>query len=219
VADEFTTGEPFVPLDEEEDELDRFANALRTLIEYSATLAAPPDELHRDVVALEELAERLKPFTDHAPFRIQSRKDLKRHWDRNPLVGRLNPLAPPVRMEFRDGGVYGWATLGSAYEGPPGYTHGGVVASIFDQLLGLANVVVGNPGMTGTMTVKYHEPTPLRTELEFFCKTESVDGRKSFTRGTCTANGVVTAEAEGLFISIDAEQARKYFEDAVDSSG
>ncbi|MFN2590862.1 MAG: hypothetical protein ABR518_08845, partial [Actinomycetota bacterium] len=95
MVDEFTTGEPFIPLDKEEDELGRLADALRTLIEYSATLEAPPDELHRDVTALEDLAERLAPYTDHGPYRIRSRKDLKRHWDRNPLVGRLNPLAPP----------------------------------------------------------------------------------------------------------------------------
>ena len=214
MADEFTTGEPFVPLDEQEDELERLSDALRRLIEYSATIDAPPDELHHDVAALNELADRLAPFADPGPYRINSRRDLQRHWHHNPLVGKLNPLAPPVRMEFRDGGVYGWVTLGSAYEGPPGYAHGGVVASIFDQLLGLANVVVNNPGMTATMTVRYHEPTPLRTELEFFCKTVNVDGRKSFTQGTCRANGLVTAEAEGLFISIDAEKAERYFSEA-----
>ncbi|HEX9237109.1 MAG TPA: PaaI family thioesterase [Actinomycetota bacterium] len=214
MADEFTSGEPFVPLDKEEDELERLAGALRTLIEYTATIEAPPDELHQDVDALNELAERLAPYSDAGPFRIRSKRDLKRHWDRNPLVGRLNPIAPPVRMEFRDGGVYGWVTLGSAYEGPPGYAHGGVVASIFDQLLGLANVVVNNPGMTGTMTVRYHEPTPLRTELEFFCKTVNVDGRKSFAQGTCTANGRVTAEGEGLFIALEQEKADRYFSEA-----
>lgn len=216
MVEEFTPGERRAgPTDPQEDELERFAEVLRTVIARAATLDAPPDELHRDVAALEELARRLEPFSSPGPLRLRTGRDMQRHWDRNPLVGRLNPLAPPIVTEFRDEGVYGRCTLGPAYEGPPGYAHGGVVASIFDQLLGLANVVVNNPGMTGTITIRYHEPTPLRVPLEFFCKTVRVDGRKSFAEGTCRANGTVTAEAEGIFIGIDENQARKYFQDAV----
>ena len=50
-----------------------------------------------------------------------------------------------------------------AYEGPPTCVHGGVIAETFDEVLGAANMVAGNPGMTGTLTVRYRKPTPLRT--------------------------------------------------------
>jgi len=56
--------------------------------------------------------------------------------------------------------------------------------------------------MTGTLTVHYRKPTPLFTELIFEGVIERVEGRKIFTRGTASANGVLTAEAEGLFIAV-----------------
>ncbi|HJP64743.1 MAG TPA: PaaI family thioesterase [Actinomycetota bacterium] len=206
------------PRPPQHDDLQQLADAMRRLVELTATLDAAPDGLQEEVDRLVQIADRLEPYAPGGPFRISSRSDLERHWDRNPLVGRLNPLAPPVRIEYRDGACFGYANLGPQYEGPPGYAHGGVVASVFDQLLGLANVVAGNPGMTGTLTIKYRSPTPLRTDLEFECRNVRVDGRKSFTVGTCTANGVVTAEAEGVFIAIGAAKADEYFNEAAGSS-
>ena len=51
------------------------------------------------------------------------------------------------------------------YEGPPTCVHGGVIAETFDEVLGAANMVAGHPGMTGTLTIRYRKPTPLRTPL------------------------------------------------------
>jgi hypothetical protein len=56
--------------------------------------------------------------------------------------------------------------------------------------------------MTGTLVVKYRKPTPLHTELFFEAEIVRIEGRKIFTRGECIANDVMTAEAEGIFISI-----------------
>ena len=81
--------------------------------------------------------------------------------------------------------------------------HGGFVAATFDEVLGFVQSLGGNPGMTGTLTVKYRRPTPLHTELIIEAELVRIDGRKIFTEGRILANGVVTAEAEGLFISID----------------
>ena len=61
--------------------------------------------------------------------------------------------------------IKGTVTFGSAYEGPPGHVHGGYVAAAFDELLGMTQSLGGMPGMTGTLTVRYRRPTPLRTEL------------------------------------------------------
>ena len=60
--------------------------------------------------------------------------------------------------------------------------------------------------MTGTLTVRYRRPTPLNTELEWDAGVDRREGRKLFVSGTCTANGHVTAEAEGIFITIDREK-------------
>ncbi len=50
-----------------------------------------------------------------------------------------------------------------AYEGPPTCVHGGVIAEVFDEVLGAANIVAGVRAMTGTLTVRYRKPTPLNT--------------------------------------------------------
>ena len=60
------------------------------------------------------------------------------HLDFSPVVGRANPLAPPLtlRVDTIDGraAVIGDATFGAAYEGPPGHVHGGLVAAAFDEV-------------------------------------------------------------------------------------
>jgi hypothetical protein len=113
-----------------------------------------------------------------------------------------NPFASPIRLAVANNKVLGHANFGATFEGSPGTVHGGFVAAAFDQVLFMAQSITGIPAMTGTLTVRYRKPTPLRTELVFEGVVDRVEGRKILTRGTVSANGVVTAEAEGLFIAI-----------------
>lgn len=124
-------------------------------------------------------------------------------FDHSPIIGRANPLAPPLDLAVVDGKVVGRARFGSAYEGPPGAVHGGYVAAAFDELLGMAQSLGGKPGMTGTLTVRYRRPHPLHTEIRFEGELVRVEGRKIFTVGRSFADGELRAEAEGIFISVD----------------
>ena len=74
---------------------------------------------------------------------------------------------------------------------------------MFDEVLGMAQSMSGRPGMTATLTVRYRKPTPLHAELRFGGTLDRVDGRKLFTTGRCFNGDLLTAEAEGLFISVD----------------
>ena len=70
------------------------------------------------------------------------------------MIGFANPVAPPVDVwaVTGEGGqreIRGRVTFGYQYEGPPTCVHGGVIAELFDELLGLANIIVGQAGMTG----------------------------------------------------------------------
>ena len=125
-------------------------------------------------------------------------------FDHSPMLGRANPLAPPIGLCLEDGRIVGRATFGAAYEGPPGCVHGGYVAAAFDEVLGSTQSLSGAPGMTGRLTVHYRKPTPLHTELRFEGELESVTGRKILTTGKLWAGDVLCAEAEGLFISMDS---------------
>ena len=125
------------------------------------------------------------------------------HFDMSPLIGRSNPLAPPITVEADDEGqVIARVVFGSAYEGPPGCVHGGYVAAAFDEVLGYAETFTGAPGMTGTLNVVYRTPTPLHTDLVFHAAVDRVEGRKIFVTGTLHAGDRLCAEATGIFISM-----------------
>ncbi len=129
----------------------------------------------------------------------------------SPQLGSENPLAPPVDLEIVDGRVFGNVTFRAPYEGPPGYVHGGVLASVFDELLGIANITGESPGMTAKLTVRYRRPTALHRPAEFEAWHERRQGRRLVAHATLRVDGELTAEAEGLFVGIDAQLAEEYF--------
>lgn len=119
----------------------------------------------------------------------------------SPVIGAANPLAPPLTVRvLEDGSVLGECTLRPIHEGPPSAVHGGWVATLLDQLLGHANAAAGVGGFTAELTVRYRRPTPYGVPLTARARTDSVDGRRVRASGEILADGVVTAEAAGLFI-------------------
>lgn len=118
----------------------------------------------------------------------------------SPVIGYGNPVAPPIDVTVGEGTATGRATFGWTYQGPPGLVHGAVIAGVYDDVLGLANLGAGVPAMTGTLTVRFRRPTPLHREIVFEANVQRVEGRKVFTTGQSTVDGEVTSEAEGIFI-------------------
>lgn len=200
-------------LSERRAESRRIADTMRRVIERLVNTRAPVEGLAAAADRLEALVEWLDPYPQGALYEgfaeAVTAGDPQAFFDHSPLMGRANPLAPPLQMNVVGDRVEGTVTFGSAYEGPPGCVHGGIVAAAFDDVLGLANTLTGQPGMTGTLTVRYRSPTPLHAELRFAGGIERREGRKTFVRGTCHAGSVLTAEAEGIFISINPEKFRE----------
>ncbi len=129
----------------------------------------------------------------------------------SPVIGFGNPLAPPAKVWAvvgEDGRreLRGRVRFGYAYEGPPTCAHGGVIAETFDELLGLANIVTGRAGMTGTLTVRYRAPTPLLAALDLVARQTTIEGRKIRAWGGIFHQGALTAEAEGIFIELGPER-------------
>jgi acyl-coenzyme A thioesterase PaaI-like protein len=120
----------------------------------------------------------------------------------SPVIGFANPIAPPVVVEAVDGELRGTAFFDYQYEGPPTCVHGGVIAMVFDEMLGAANIMAGSPAMTGTLTIKYRKPTPLRTPLRLEARFVEREGRKVRTYGAIFHGDLLTAEAEGIFIEV-----------------
>jgi acyl-coenzyme A thioesterase PaaI-like protein len=186
----------------------RLARAMRLVIERLVPSNAPEDELRRAADGLERYAERLEahPRLKHFHGYAESANagDVGAFFDQSPMIGLANPLAPPITIgRSGERGAVATVTFGSAYEGPPGCVHGGFVAAAFDEVLGFVQSLGGNPGMTARLTVHYRRPTPLHTELRIEAQLARSEGRKIFTEGRILARGEVTAEAEGLFVSVD----------------
>jgi acyl-coenzyme A thioesterase PaaI-like protein len=186
-------------------ELRRLAAAVRTLMDRMVLIDDGREELERARAEVLAIAARLETVgrkgtrpritPDPGP------DDARPFYNGNAPAWDFNPINPPLAIELAsDGTVRARATLSLAFEGPPGCAHGGVLAHIFDQLLGYANVMNGIAAFTGSLNVRFHRPTPLGTELAFEVPPAAVEGRKAITRGRLRVGDVVTAEAEGLFV-------------------
>lgn len=177
----------------------RLARELETT---SATIEALGDltaEIDRLTGLLEE-GDRLATTAGDTPNVVYQGHRLR---ERSPFIGRANPVALPLIVEFVDGGIDAVANFGTLYEGPPGCLHGGYIAGIFDEVLGAAQTLSGQAGMTGRLTIHYRSPTPLNTDLHLKARLDSVNGRKILCKGTLHAGDRLCAEAEGLFIAVD----------------
>lgn len=122
-------------------------------------------------------------------------------FERSPIAGRSNPIAPPMHLEVDGDVARGHAVYTSAYEGPSGFLHGAFVAAAFDEVLGFAQMLSGSAGMTGTLTVRFRRPTPLLRRIDYEGGVDRVEGRKIFTWGRSTCDGELLSEAEGIFIA------------------
>jgi len=192
----------------------RLADAVRALLEEIVSADITDNDAAATEATIESVTESLRalPRRGLRPARLPDLNDLQPSFFADPIIGASNPVAPPVSVVVEDGVVRGRVSLGAPYEGPPGHVHGAIIAGIFDMLLGLANIAAGNPGMTGTLTIRYREPTPLHTDLAIECWTDKVEGRKIFTLGTLHAGDTLCAEAKGLFVSLGSAKAAAIFE-------
>jgi acyl-coenzyme A thioesterase PaaI-like protein len=118
----------------------------------------------------------------------------------SPIIGPLNPVAPGFRFWTDGEHLRGSGRFGSAHNGPPGGAHGGLVAALMDELLGVTGVMTGNHGFTGTLSIRYESLTPIDTDLDLHAWVERVDGRKSYIVGDIRVGDTVCARGEGVFI-------------------
>jgi acyl-coenzyme A thioesterase PaaI-like protein len=189
-------------------------DALRLLVEHATATEAPTEELRR-------AAERIRQAAAPLGERARGRWDSPAADDMlagvrlyNPVTGAGSAFAPPLEIG-QDGAVtVGLCALGLAFEGPPGYAHGGVSAMLLDQMLGHAVGHSGNPGMTVRLDTGYRRPVPLLTPLRLTAEVTTIEGRRVTATGviaTAAEPGETLVEATGVFVALRAEQARELF--------
>lgn len=190
--------------------LNRLAAAARRVGAVAVGHPLNDEDVAEAAAELVALADRLEAAADtdrrtrNQPVAGGPPQDL---FSTSPVIGFANPVAPPVEVwavEGHDGWreVRGRVTFGYAYEGPPTCVHGGVIAELFDELLGMSNILVGSGAMTGTLTIRYRRPTPLLAPLDLVARHTGKEGRKVFSWGGIYSQGELTAEADGIFIEV-----------------
>ncbi|MDA0370922.1 MAG: PaaI family thioesterase [Actinomycetota bacterium] len=188
----------------------RLAQGLRQMLQHSATSTTDDAVMARAADLIDEAVRLLEPGPHGRGYNGSAEGSVggvpHGFTSHSPVTGPLNALASIVTLSSTDTEVIAEVTYGDAYEGPPGHVHGGLIAAIFDEVLGFAQALSGAPGMTGKLEITYRSPTPLHTPLRVVGRFERIDGRKIFTTGTIHAGDRLCAEAKGLFISVRPER-------------
>lgn len=192
------------------------ANAVRELCESMVTSDAKEDELLQTAELIQQQTAKLKQTKQYKGRTAYLEAEPEKYptmacvgYELNPLDGESNPIAAPMKLWIEGDVAYGKANMGWQYEGPPNSVHGGFVAALFDQFLGVAQKMTGEPGVTGTLSVRYLQPTPLRQELKLVGRVHAIEGRKNILHGEMWAGDQLTATCEAIFIRIDREKYLK----------
>jgi acyl-coenzyme A thioesterase PaaI-like protein len=180
------------------------ANAARRVAKALVVTHAPAEVLERAAADLAAVAELLE--VDAGTSRYDSTRGLGPAVDpvileRHPFLGESNPGAPPVRLALDGEDVTATVTFDARHEGMPTRAHGGWIAALFDQVVAIAGArAVGQPAMTGTLTVRYLVPTPIGCELSLHATATRSGERTVRAHATLGPDGTVTAEADAVLV-------------------
>ncbi len=121
-----------------------------------------------------------------------------------------DPAGDRLRLTYfqrdADGALLATTWFGPGAEGPPGFAHGGAIASVLDEALGAAAWLAGYPVVMARLTIDMRELVPLGTEAVIETTVVSVEGRKVTCRAVLKNGDIVFAEAEGLCVTLKPGQ-------------
>jgi uncharacterized protein (TIGR00369 family) len=121
--------------------------------------------------------------------------------------GPANPTG--LRLEFllaADGSVVCLTTIAEAFEGSPGYVHGGIIATMLDEAMSKSVRARGLTSMTRQMEIDYLRPVPSCAPIRMEGRVVRSEGRKHWTEAKIlNAEGTALAEGKGLFIEVRAK--------------
>ncbi len=111
-----------------------------------------------------------------------------------------------LQLEFfraPDGSVIASPTVSAAFDGHPGYLHGGIIATLLDEAMSKAVRALGKSAMTRKMEVDYQRPVPSGAPLSVVGRVSRHDGRKHWAEASIgNEEGVTLAKSSGVFIEI-----------------
>lgn len=125
------------------------------------------------------------------------------------VCGRKNPKG--LYMRFYDNGrdeVYADYSIADDYQGYPGVVHGGVIASILDEVVCRVAMIEDHHHfmMSVRLEVKYRQPVPTATPLQVVGRIVRLRGRLGKAVGEVRLpDGTVAAEAAMTLADVPAD--------------
>ena len=125
--------------------------------------------------------------------------------------GGANPRGMRLTFEQDDAAqrIRGLFRVGAEYQGGTGFLHGGIIATLLDEVMGKVNRFRGVQAVTAELKVEYLRPVPVDEDLMLEGWEVEKKGRNLFHAGEIRdGSGALLARGNGRFVEIDA--ARYY---------
>jgi uncharacterized protein (TIGR00369 family) len=132
------------------------------------------------------------------------------HRAQNRCFGCGPANAGGLHLEFllaEDGRVVCLPTIPDRFEGPVGYLHGGIIATLLDEAMSKSLRARGLTAMTRQMEVNYLRPVHSEAPIRVEGRLVRSEGRKHWSEARIIdARGQTLADAKGLFIEVHSGQ-------------
>ncbi len=123
--------------------------------------------------------------------------------------GGANPRGMHLTFEQDDATnrICGNFRLGPEYQGGANFVHGGIIATVLDEVMGKVCRFRNARAVTAELTIEYLKPVPIDVDLEIEGKEIEMNGRNIHIAGEIRNQaGQVLARARGRFVVIRQKQ-------------
>ncbi|HEX4760766.1 MAG TPA: PaaI family thioesterase [Thermoleophilaceae bacterium] len=109
-----------------------------------------------------------------------------------------------LELERSGDGVAGRFFVKQDHQGPPGYAHGGVLATALDEAMALLLHDEGRRALTARLEVDLRAPAAVGSYVEVMASVVERSGRRLVLEATAAGEGGVIATARGTFVEAPA---------------
>ena len=179
----------------------RFIDAVRDIQDHARAADAPDHVITEAADLLEQVSALLTPYdADEWSTPSGRRTDL-------PMRGNILSI-PNEADPCEDGRLRGWARFRRYHLGRNGAVHGGIIAHLFDSVLGKTSfLLTGGPYQrTAYLHVNYRKIVPIEKELQVEAGVLRTEGRKIFVDIRLCDGDTLLADGEGLFVLLKPGQ-------------
>jgi acyl-coenzyme A thioesterase PaaI-like protein len=103
-------------------------------------------------------------------------------------------------------GVSGRFFVKQDHQGPPGYAHGGIMATALDEAMSLLAHHVGTYPLTAGLSIELLAPAPVGTFVAVSAEVVDIEGRQLSLRATASSEGAVVATGTATCVEVPAPE-------------